>query len=100
MGSQPRQPSVLYSATEECRKRSWSAARNSPLRGPLKLPLGIHGSLLPIILVPAGITLARALDVFTIQMSFALPIIPIGMALYYLLWRHAVAFLNREMGIA
>jgi hypothetical protein len=70
------------------------------LRGPLRLPIGIHGSLLPIVLVPAGVMLARALDVFTIQMAFALPIIPVGMTLYYLVWRHAVGFLNQEMGIA
>lgn len=70
------------------------------VRDPFKLPLGVHGSLLPIVLVPAGVTLASALDVFTIQLSFALPIIPVGMILYYLVWRHAVGFLNREMGIA
>jgi hypothetical protein len=50
--------------------------------------------------VPAGVALARALDVFSIQLSFALPILPIGMILYYLVWKHAVGFLNREMGIA
>jgi len=69
------------------------------LRGSLKLPLGVHGALLPLVLVPAGVALARALDAFTIQLSYALPIIPIGMVLYYLLWKHAVGFLNREMGI-
>jgi hypothetical protein len=54
------------------------------LRGPLKLPLGVHGALLPIFLVPAGLALASALEVFTIQMAFAWPIIPVGMTLYYL----------------
>jgi hypothetical protein len=70
------------------------------LRGGLKLPIGIHGALLPILIVPAGIALARALDMFTIQFWFAAPIIPVGMVLYYLVWRHAVGFLNRELGIA
>ena len=77
----------------------WNMAHLA-LRGRLKLPLGVHGALLPILLVPAGFSLARALDVFTIPMEYALVVIPIGMALYYLVWRHAVGFLNREMGIA
>ena len=64
------------------------------------LPLGLHGALLPLILMPAGITLARALDVFSIQLQFALPMVPIGMAVYYLAWKFLVGFLNEELGIA
>jgi hypothetical protein len=26
--------------------------------------------------------------------------VPVGMAIYYLAWKHLVAFLNREVGIA
>jgi hypothetical protein len=66
----------------------------------LRLPLGVHGSLLPILLVPLGVTLARLLDVFTIQMRFAIPMIPIGMAVYYLAWKFLVGYLNDEMGVA
>ena len=66
----------------------------------VRLPLGVHGALLPLLLVPAGVTLASALDVFTIQLPYALPIVPIGMALYYLVWKYLVGFLNEEMGIA
>ena len=62
--------------------------------------VGLHGSLLPLLLMPAGFALARALDVFTIQWQFALPMAPIGMAIYYLAWKHLVGFLNREVGIA
>jgi hypothetical protein len=62
--------------------------------------LGVHGAVLPLLLIPGGITLARAFDVFTIPMSFALPVFPIGMALYYLVWKYMVGFLNKEMGIA
>jgi hypothetical protein len=47
-----------------------------------------------------GIPLARTLDIFTIQWSFALPMAPIGMAAYYLAWKYVVGFLNDEMGIA
>ena len=65
----------------------------------VRLPLGAHGALLPLLLFPAGVALARALDVFTIQLWYALPIVPIGMAVYYLAWKYIVGFLNAEMGI-
>jgi hypothetical protein len=70
------------------------------VRPRLPLSLGAHGALLPIVLIPTGVTLARALDVFTIQMQFAIPMIPIGMAVYYLAWKFLVGYLNAEMGIA
>jgi len=65
----------------------------------LRLSIGIHGALLVLVLIPGGILLARTLDVFTIQMRFALPMVPIGMAIYYLAWKYIVGFLNDEMGI-
>jgi hypothetical protein len=46
------------------------------------------------------VALARAFDVFTIQLQFALPMVPIGMGIYYLAWKHLVGRLNAEMGIA
>ena len=70
------------------------------VRSRVRLPLGLHGALLPLFLIPGGVALARVLDVFTIQLHYALPIIPIGMAVYYLAWKFAVEFLNEEMGIA
>ena len=69
------------------------------LRSRVRLPLAVHGALLPLLLIPAGIALARLLDVFTIQWPFALPAAPIGMALYYLVWKYAVGSLNEEVGI-
>lgn len=62
--------------------------------------LGLHGALLPLLLMPAGYALARSLDVFGIQWQFALPMIPVGMTVYYLAWKHVVGYLNREVGIA
>jgi hypothetical protein len=70
------------------------------LRSRLRLSLGVHGALLPLILMPLGVALARVLDAFTIQWQFALPMVPIGMAVYYLTWKHLVGFLNDEVGIA
>jgi hypothetical protein len=70
------------------------------LRRRLHWSLGVHGALLPLLLMPAGVALASALDVFSIQWQFALPMVPIAMTLYYLLWKFAVGFLNAEVGIA
>jgi hypothetical protein len=70
------------------------------VRGRFHLPLGLHGALLPVVLFPLGIALGRLLDVFTIQWRLALPVIPIGMAVYYLAWKHLVSRLNAEVGIA
>src|SRR5919106_1660614 len=70
------------------------------LRSRVPISLALHGSLLPLILIPFGIALARILDVFTIQLQFALPMFPVGMAVYYLAWKYLVGFLNAEVGIA
>lgn len=65
-----------------------------------RLSLGVHGALLALVLMPGGVALGRLLDAFTIQWQFALPMVPIGMAIYYLTWKYFVGFLNEEMGIA
>ena len=56
--------------------------------------------MLPALLVPAGVLLGRALELFHIQMGYALLAIPVGMAMYYLAWKFLVGSLNREMGLA
>ncbi|MBI5445726.1 MAG: hypothetical protein HY900_31480 [Deltaproteobacteria bacterium] len=66
---------------------------------PLHLPLGLHGALLVVVLIPAGVALAGVLDHFSIQMRFALPMIPIGMGVYYLAWKHLVGRLNAVVGV-
>lgn len=70
------------------------------LRRRVHMSLGVHGALLVVFLIPGGIGLARLFDTFAIQWRFALPMFPIGMAVYYLAWKHVVAYLNAEMGIA
>ena len=70
------------------------------LRPRMRLSLGAHGALLVVCLIPGGVALARLFDTFTIQWQFAVPMLPIGMALYYLAWKYCVGFLNEEMGIA
>ena len=69
-------------------------------RSRLPWTLGLHGALLVVLLIPGGVVLAGALDTFTIQWGFALPMFPIGMAVYYLAWKYGVGRLNAEVGIA
>ena len=69
-------------------------------RSRLPWTLGLHGALLVVLLIPGGVVLAGALDTFTIQWRFALPMFPIGMAVYYLAWKYGVGRLNAEVGIA
>jgi len=70
------------------------------MRPSARLPIGAHGALLPLILIPTGVTLAGLFDVFHIQFWYAAPVVPLGMAFYYLVWKYAVGFLNVEVGIA
>ena len=57
------------------------------LRARSALSVGMHGALLPLLLMPGGVALARMFDAFTIQAQFALPMVPIAMAVYYLVWK-------------
>ena len=63
------------------------------LRG--RLSIGAFGSLLPLILVPAGVALASAMDLGFYTARQAVVLLPIAMAIYYLAWKYAVAFFNR-----
>ena len=64
-----------------------------------KLSLGVHGALLPILIVPFGLMLANAFGVFTFQVQWVVPFGIVAMAAYYLVWKYAVGFLNAEVGI-
>jgi hypothetical protein len=64
------------------------------------LSIGLHGCVIPVLLVPGGIFLARTTELFYIQTGFALLAIPVGMAIYYLAWKFIVGSLNAELGIA
>jgi len=67
--------------------------------GKRKLSLGVHGALLPILIVPFGVTLANALGVFRFELQWVIPFGVTAMVAYYLVWKHAVGFLNAEVGI-
>ncbi len=70
------------------------------LRSRLRWSLGVHGAVLPLVLMPLGVALARSLDVFELNWELVLPMVPVGMTVYYLAWKYLVGFLNQEVGIA
>ena len=70
------------------------------IRSRAKWSLGVHGAVLPLLLMPLGVALASVLDVFPLQWEFVLPMAPVGMTVYYLAWKYLVGFLNQEVGIA
>lgn len=64
--------------------------------------LGIFGGALPLLLAPGGYVVTRLL-------GFAVPAVvfhvapfalPVGLIVYYLVWKYFVGFLNAELGIA
>lgn len=72
--------------------------RRLGLRG--RISIGAFGALLPLILVPAGAALASALDLGFFTMWQAAEILPVAMAVYYLVWKFAVGFLNKIVDVA
>ena len=84
----------------------WSSPRTH-------LPLGLHGAILPFLLMPVGVTLATCLGVLAIgshgvtwfqvcQVPYTLiaPMFLAAVAGYYLVWKYVVGFLNGVLGIA
>ncbi len=77
------------------------------------LPIGFHGALLPFVLVPIAFTIAKSLgflevtprgfvlfQAITIHYSFVATVFLCTLIIYYLIWKHVVAFLNELLGIA
>jgi hypothetical protein len=82
------------------------------LRPRWRVPIGLHGAALPFFLGPIGFVLACSLGFLRITdtglMWFDMLRIPvwvfatvpfIGVAAYYLIWKHLVGFLNKVVGI-
>jgi len=68
--------------------------------GERRWSIGAHGAVLPLILIPLGLLLARLFTIDLVTPSLAALAAPMAIAAYYLIWKHVVAFLNAEMGIA
>ena len=84
-----------------CLRGLWNILYVS-LHGRRRLPLGLHGALLPAIVLPVAAVIAPLANpwlphvVFT-TVWFALPGVLI---VYYLVWKHFVGFCNEMLGIA
>jgi hypothetical protein len=70
--------------------------------GRYHLPLGVFGGALPLLLAPCGYVVLRlfAIAVPHEVLSVAALALPVGLVVYYLVWKHFVGFLNAELGIA
>jgi hypothetical protein len=67
-----------------------------------RLPLGIHGALLPAILLPLALVVARGLD-FPFPSHFVTAfwlVLPGIVIIYYLVWKYLVSFFNAMLGVA
>ncbi len=68
-----------------------------------RLPIGLHGALLPVLIFPIAIWAARNFVIGPLP-DFAAPFfsvaIPVVVIIYYLVWKYFVSFLNRMLGIA
>lgn len=77
------------------------------------LPIGLHGALLPFVLLPAGASVATCLGILVLGHqgviwfdAISLPYAWIAggfacaLAAYYLVWKYVVGYLNRMLGIA
>ena len=86
----------------------WAATRNRT-----HLPLGLHGAVLPLLLMPAGAALAKCLGVIalgahsvtwfqTIEIPYTLIACGFTFALvmYYLVWKYIIGYVNRVLGVA
>ena len=72
------------------------------LRGRPRLPIGLHGAILPFLVAPIAFTITRLVD-FEIPgpIASAFPLaFPVVLVVFYLLWRHFVGFLNELLGVA
>jgi hypothetical protein len=68
--------------------------------GSRRWPLGLHGALLPVLLIPLGAGLARLLDIEIITAGVVAVFAPIALIIYYLAWKYLVGYFNRVLGIA
>lgn len=77
------------------------------------LPIGLHGAVLPLLLLPAGATMATTLGILAIgssgvtwfqnlyvPFSWIAPLFLAALVGYYLAWKYIVGFVNRVLGIA
>jgi phosphotransferase system glucose/maltose/N-acetylglucosamine-specific IIC component len=78
-----------------------------------RLPIGLHGALLPLLLMPLGASTGLSFGVLQLTATEAVwfgaahvpyaviaPMFLAVLAGYYLVWKYVIGFLDRELGIA
>jgi hypothetical protein len=67
------------------------------------MPLGCHGALVPVFLVPVALVAAKAFG-FELTLAASGTIVAVAVPLlaiiYYLAWKYLVRFVNEVLGIA
>jgi hypothetical protein len=79
----------------------------------MNLPLGAHGAILPLLIMPVGTVMGRSLGIvefgagaatkfgqFHISYALIAILFCVAVAAYYLIWKYVVGFVNRTLGIA
>ena len=77
----------------------WNMLYVALQRHGLRWPIGLHGALLPCLLLPAGILLTQALKLGLYTPLRAAVVFPFALIMYYLAWKYLVGFLNRLVGV-
>ena len=62
-------------------------------------PIGVHGAVLPLLLMPLGLLLARVFEIDIITPGLVAAFAPLALAMYYLAWKYLVAYCNRVLGV-
>jgi hypothetical protein len=64
-----------------------------------RVPIGIYGAALLFVIVPIGLGIGRLLE-FSVPTQGPPVLAPVALlALYYLVWKYIVSFLNRVVGV-
>jgi hypothetical protein len=63
-------------------------------------PIGLHGAVLPLLLIPLGLLLARLFAIDIITPGRIAVFAPFAIAVYYLAWKYLVGYFNTVLGIA
>ena len=63
-------------------------------------PIGLHGAVLPLILIPLGLVWARVFGIDFVKPAAAAAFAPVAIAVYYLAWKYLVAYCNAVLGIS
>jgi hypothetical protein len=63
-------------------------------------PIGLHGALLPLLLMPLGLLLLRTFAIDVITPALLAVLAPFAIAVYYLAWKYLVGHFNAVLGVA